>query len=74
MPALVKIDGWPIRAWGVVGDLEDTTRWGIGSYSGTTSLSCSWSAPVRFAAPWLRYGARFEIVEAGVTVAEGTLT
>lgn len=74
MPALVKVDGWPIRAWGVVGDLEDTTRWGLGSYSGTTVLSCSWSAPIRFAAPWLRYGARFEIVEAGVTVAEGTLT
>lgn len=74
MPALVKVDGWPIRAWGVVAALEDTTRWGVGSYSGTTALSCSWSAPVRFSAPWLRYGARFEIVEAGVTVAEGTLT
>lgn len=74
MSALVKIDGWPIRAWGVVGDLEDTTRWGIGSYSGSVALSCSWSAPVRFAAPWLRHGARFEIVESGVTVAEGTLT
>jgi hypothetical protein len=38
------------------------------------SLSCSWSAPVRFAAPWLRRRARFEIVEHGVTIAAGAVS
>lgn len=74
MSALVKVDGWPLRAFGVVGDVQDTTRWGIGSFSGLTQASCTWGAPVRFAAPWLRRGARFEVVEGGVTVVEGRVS
>lgn len=66
----VKVGGWPLRQWGVVGDVQDTTMWRVGGYSGTTQASCSWGAPVDFSAPWLRRGQRFTISRNGVTIVD----
>lgn len=74
MRTQIVVEGNPLEQFGAISQIEDTSTWRIGDYSGTTEIKCSWSAPVRFAAPWLRPGALVKVVEHGVTTRIGRLS
>lgn len=73
MTPRVRVGGVYLDTVGVVGDLEDSTIWRDDGYSGDYELSCTFSAPPDFGAPWFLAGALVELVEGGCVTWSGFL-
>lgn len=74
MVANVVIGGKWIGSMHAVSGLQDSTVFRMVGWSGDYELSCSWSAPPHFSAPWFRRGASVRVVESGITTWGGFLS
>lgn len=73
MTVRVQVGGFDLETIATVGDLEDSTIWRSGGYSGDYEASLTWAAPADFAAPWFHAGATVEITDDGARVWSGFL-